>query len=557
MKKRVISLLLLIFMFDFIKASDFKVECPTKANAIAEVKCDISVKPNNYQLDGIMMNYEITSGVYVKFNINSNYSSYSLSSEGVMLNRNSSYSSSSFDKIGTLVMKMPSSGSLTVKFLNIVSIDSDREEHDFSDVTKTIKVNNTNNYLSNINISEGNLSPSFDKNTTTYDVKDINTDSILITPVKDDESSTISGDFGNKKLKYGKNTFKITVTSEAKVNRIYTINVYRTDNRDKTNTLSMLDVDGYTLNPTFDKNKTSYSLNVKKDITSVNISAKLDSEKSSFVSGYGPRNVKLEYGDNSVLIKVKSESESIKTYTIKIVREDARSSNNYLKSLNVTSGDFKFDKKTLNYSFTVSNDTESIKVLAEAEDNKSVVSGSKTYNLKEGLNKITITVTAENKSKRVYTLQVTRIVKDVKNDINNKLDSLEIENYQINFDPETTIYNLTIENEKNLNIDFKTQDVSSSAVVYGNENLVDGSSIKVVVTAVDGSVKEYIINISKNEEVNSDENKSNNNAVSLNDNRKVEIIIGVSSAFAIIIIIIIFVYLSIKKSLKKRAGLWK
>ncbi len=563
MKKRVVFLILILFSFNIVNAaSDLKLDCPGKANAISTVECTLSAKPDNYELRGVQMNYSVSGGTYLDFVYNdSNYTPYSLSSAGTILNRKTNYTGSSYDKLGTLKIKMPSSGNVTVSISNIILLDKNNDEHNVSNVSKTIKVADGNNYLSNITLSEGTID--FDKSKTTYEIKNINGSTIEINATLESSYAKLSGDTGKKNLKLGLNTFKITVTSESGVNRIYTLNIYRNDNRDKTNTLSSLEVENNKITPEFNKNTINYTLTVKKDVTSVKINATLESDKSSFNKGYGPRTVNLNYGVNSVLIKVTSESGATKTYTIKITREDDRSSNNYLKSLNVSSGDFTFNKKTLNYSFTVQNDVTSLNVIATAEDAKSTVSGAKTYNLKEGLNKITITVTAENKQIRTYTLQVTRIVKNISKEVNNKLGSLEITNYQINFDPETTIYNLTIENEKSLDIVPKVQDSTSSVVVNGNENLKDGSVIKLVVTAVDGSTKEYIINISKNEEINNndknddDQNKEDNNVVKVNKNRKLQIIIGVASLLVIIIVVILFSIISIKRSLKKRAELWK
>ena len=150
-----------------------------------------------------------------------------------------------------------------------------------------------------------------------------------------------------------------------------------------------------------------------------------------------------------------------------------------------------------------------------------------------------------------------RIVKNINKEVNNKLKSLEISNYQINFDPETTIYNLTIENESSLDIIPNVQDSTSSVVVNGNENLKDGSVIKLIVTAVDGSTKEYIINISKNEEIKNDDKIDDNNVVKVNKNRKLQIIVGVSSFLIIVVVVILFSIIGIKRSLKKRATLWK
>ena len=556
MKKRVIFLIIMLFSFSIVNAaSDLKMTCPSKANAISTVECTLSLKPDNYELRGVQMNYSVSGGTYLDFQLDNDYNSYSLSSSGALINRKTNYTGTSYDDLGILKIKMPSSGTASVSISNIIALDKNNDEHSVSNVNKTIRVTDTNNYLSNITLSEGTID--FDKSKTTYDVKNINGSTIDITATLESSYAKISGDVGKKNLKFGLNTFKITVTSEAGVNRVYTLNIYRNDNRDKTNTLSSLEIENYKISPDFNKNTVNYTLTVKKDVTSVKINATLDSDKSSFNKGYGPRTVNLNYGVNTILIKVTSESDSTKTYTVKVTREDDRSSNNYLKSLNVSSGDFEFNKKTQNYSFTVQNEVTSIKVLAVAEDEKSTISGAKTYNLKEGLNKINIVVTAENKQTRTYTLQVTRIVKNINKEVNNKLKSLEISNYQINFDPETTIYNLTIENESSLDIIPKVQDSTSSVVINGNENLKDGSVIKLVVTAIDGSTKEYIINISKNEEIKKDDKKDDNNIVKVNKNRKLQIIIGVSSFLIIIVVVILFSIIGIKRSLKKRAKLWK
>ena len=556
MKKKVIFLILMLFSFSVVNAaSDLKITCPSKANAISTVECTLSLQPDNYELRGVQMNYSVSGGTYLDFQLDSDYTSYSLSSSGALINRKTNYIGTSYDDLGILKIKMPSSGSASVSISNIISLDKNNDEHSVSNVNKTIRVTDSNNYLSNIILSEGTID--FDKSKTTYDVKNINGSSIDITATLESSYAKLSGDVGKKNLNFGLNTFKITVTSEAGVNRIYTLNIYRNDNRDKTNTLSSLEIENYKILPDFNKNTVNYTLTVKKDVTSVKINATLDSDKSSFNKGYGPRTVNLNYGVNTILIKVTSESKSTKTYTIKVTREDDRSSNNYLKSLNVSSGDFEFNKKTQNYSFTVQNEVTSIKVFAVAEDEKSKVSGAQTYNLKEGLNKINIVVTAENKQTRTYTLQVTRIVKNINKEVNNKLKSLEISNYQINFDPETTIYNLTIENESSLDIIPNVQDSTSSVVVNGNENLKDGSVIKLIVTAVDGSTKEYIINISKNEEIKNDDKIDDNNVVKVNKNRKLQIIVGVSSFLIIVVVVILFSIIGIKRSLKKRATLWK
>ena len=48
-----------------------------------------------------------------------------------------------------------------------------------------------------------------------------------------------------------------------------------------------------------------------------------------------------------------------------------------------------------------------------------------------------------------------------------------------------------------------------------------------------------------------------NNVVKVNKNRKLQIIVGVSSFLIIVVVVILFSIIGIKRSLKKRATLWK
>jgi len=84
------------------------------------------------------------------------------------------------------------------------------------------------------------------------------------------------------------------------------------------------------------------------------------------------------------------------------------SSNSYLSSLTVDGYtlDNKFDKETLEYSVTVKEGTEKIKVNAQLADSSAKVSGIGTLTVTEGLNTLNIVVTAENGSKRTYVLKV-------------------------------------------------------------------------------------------------------------------------------------------------------
>lgn len=90
----------------------------------------------------------------------------------------------------------------------------------------------------------------------------------------------------------------------------------------RNNYLKTLDVEGFSLTPTFDGAKTEYTLIVHNSVTSVKISATPVVSKSK-VEGAGTLNLKV--GSNSFKILCKSESGDVKTYNLTIVREDENS----------------------------------------------------------------------------------------------------------------------------------------------------------------------------------------------------------------------------------------
>ena len=81
--------------------------------------------------------------------------------------------------------------------------------------------------------------------------------------------------------------------------------------------LDSLKVTGYTLSPAFDEDVTTYKLNVKSTVTSIDVKATCDSDMSYRVSGASS----LGYGENVVKIVVTSTSGMTKTYTILVNRE--------------------------------------------------------------------------------------------------------------------------------------------------------------------------------------------------------------------------------------------
>lgn len=86
-----------------------------------------------------------------------------------------------------------------------------------------------------------------------------------------------------------------------------------------------------------------------------------------------------------------------------------KSTNNYLSSLTIEGYtlDKEFKKEETEYSIMVENDVNKIKINAQLDDSSAEVTGIGEVEVKEGINKLEIKVTAENGSTRIYTLNVT------------------------------------------------------------------------------------------------------------------------------------------------------
>lgn len=556
MKKILFSLSCFIIVLTSVKGitATMNVSCPSSASSLEVVQCKIVLNAKDFNIRGVQFKYSFTNGSYDSFKNNNDYKVHSIKSNGAVLEKNNPSKGNS--EVGILKVKMPTSGnaSFTIKDITITNDgdNSNIESVDINDKTITIKAKSNVNTLKSLSVKEGNYLSDFNSDKSTYKFN-YDKSSITFTGSLTDSSAKVNG-LKSYNLKYGENIIDIEVISESGIRRVYKITVNRIDNRDKTNTLDKLEITGYKLNTEFNKNTTSYKLSVPTNTSKITINSTLSSNKSSYVSGYGNRTVDLKYGKNTVVVKVKSENDVVNTYEIIVTREDNRSSNNYLKELTVSNSEFKFDKKTNEYALTVKNEIDSIDIKGSSEDDKSKVTGLGNYKLKEGVNTINVKVTAENGNVRTYVLKVTRIVKSDTVVPNNYLKSLSIKNYQIDFDKDTLVYNITIENEKSLEFTYETESKDSSVIINGNSNLKNGSIIEVVVTAIDGSTREYKFNISKTEEIRQDEPVIPHDKVQISKTKIIKIVI---SCVSIVVSIISLVVLNIIRIIKKRAMLWK
>ena len=79
------------------------------------------------------------------------------------------------------------------------------------------------------------------------------------------------------------------------------------------NYLSSLSIDGVDLEPAFNKNTTSYNVNLEAGVTKINVKA-TPNDKSAKVTGIGE--IEVSEGNNNIEVVVTAENGSTKTYTI-------------------------------------------------------------------------------------------------------------------------------------------------------------------------------------------------------------------------------------------------
>lgn len=168
-------------------------------------------------------------------------------------------------------------------------------------------------------------------------------------------------------------------------------------------------------------------------------------------------------------------------------------SNTKLSSLVLSSGNINFSANIYEYSINIDSNVNSIDVTAIPEDETSRVEILNNTNIENG-SVIRVIVTGTDNSISEYKINVTKEVYIMSS--NAKLKSLSVDGYTLNFNTKINEYTLIInEEDKELNIDYETEDEKAIATITGNSNLTNDSKVIIKVTAEDGTENSYTINI--------------------------------------------------------------
>ena len=168
-------------------------------------------------------------------------------------------------------------------------------------------------YLKDIIISDGIISPKFDKNKTEYSITvPYEVTKLNLDYVKSNDKATVKVR-GNSDFKVGEvNTVTIDVTAEDGSLRTYTINVTRSDKKSN-NDLEDIIIEEGDLDPDFDPDKTEYTVDIPGDKDNINIKAITNNSKAK-VQILGNDN--LKEGKNKISIIVTDENGFSKIYTV-------------------------------------------------------------------------------------------------------------------------------------------------------------------------------------------------------------------------------------------------
>lgn len=366
--------------------------------------------------------------------------------------------------------------------------------------------------LKSLSVSGYTLSPIFSPDTTSYTVKvPSSTTNVKLDGAVNHDKAVVSG-LGNITLTSSTTKVPITVTAEDGTKKTYNITIEKEqdiveDKKSSDATLKSLNVSGYTLTPTFKSSINTYSMQVKNNVTALNVSAIPNSDKATVVVT-GNKNWKE--GVNVINIKVTAEDGTVNTYIVNVTRKPLNDSNqntnkksddNYLKTLIINSSheiSSKFDKNVLSYHVTVPYNVDKLDLSYATSNSKAkvTVKGNENFQV-DKTNTVEVEVTAEDGTKRIYILNVTRSTQTSDTD----LKDIVIDGIPLSpaFNPDILEYDTKVSGDTDkldIKVDPKTN--GSKVEIIGNDNLKEGkNTVLIKVTDKNGFSKYYTINVEK------------------------------------------------------------
>lgn len=207
-------------------------------------------------------------------------------------------------------------------------------------------------------------------------------------------------------------TTTTTTTTTKKINRPNTTKPNATTSKTTTSTTTttstLKDSNSYlkelTLKGTdfiFSRDVETYNLKINKDLTTIEVTAKPESEKAT---------VKIENNENididkPILITVTAEDDTSRVYRIILSYEDELDSNTNLSKIEIQGYNLEFKTDVTEYKLKISRSDKTLDMIVETESDLSTYEIKNNTNLKNK-SKVVITVTAENGDTKDYTITI-------------------------------------------------------------------------------------------------------------------------------------------------------
>ena len=207
-------------------------------------------------------------------------------------------------------------------------------------------------------------------------------------------------------------TTTTTTTTTKKTNRPNTTKPNATTSKTTTSTTTttstLKDSNSYlkelTLKGTdfiFSRDVETYNLKINKDLTTIEVTAKPESEKAT---------VKIENNENididkPILITVTAEDDTIRVYRIILSYADEKDNNTSLSKIEIQGYNIEFKPDVTEYTLKINKSDKTLDMIVETESDLSTYEIKNNTNLKNK-SKVVITVTAENGDTKDYTITI-------------------------------------------------------------------------------------------------------------------------------------------------------
>ena len=251
----------------------------------------------------------------------------------------------------------------------------------------------------------------------------------------------------------------------------------------------------------FDKLTTAYEINTTSN--KIAIYATLTSSDASYVAGYEPRTIDLEYGRNVALIKIVNSAGRERTYTFIINRIDDRNNSNLLKNIKLSRGKIDFDPYVTNYTVEISRFTKNVSINAELDSSTaSFIEGyePRKVQITEDVQSAILKVMSEAGSIRSYVITFVRKGNDDDINDNTYLSSLTVPGTQLGFDKNTLDYTITIPyDSENVPVYAFAESDNAVVTVSNNTGLKVGNNLIEIEVKNGKNVRVYSLHVIRKE----------------------------------------------------------